>query len=250
MIRALLIRRIWLWKNRILSGLILLFSFPLFIFVMINLSFRKILIRSISDIPFDEWVYPGMVFFVAAFTVFPIIYRDFFNLRIHRKVLVNISLSPYSKLTMISSYLFVSTLEALLLSITAMTIYAFIIPFPFTMIQLISMVFYLILFTMILANIFITLSVTVNSPTTYIMLAFIIFFLVIFGSGLIIEFGFFPMTFEKVLVWLPLSIPARALRFILLTGMIEWTLTVFSLALCTIWSLCNAILLRGKLRQG
>ena len=249
MIRALLIRRIWLWKNRMLSGLILLFAFPLFIFAMINLSFRKILIRSISDIPFDEWVYPGMVFFVAAFSVFPIIYRDFFDLRIHRKVLVNIALSPYSKLTMISSYLCVSTLEALVLGITAMAVYAFIIPFPFTMIQLISMVFYLILFTVILGNILITLSVTVSSPTTYIMLAFIIFFLVIFGSGLIIEFGFFPMTFEKVLIWLPLSIPVRALRFILVTGMIEWTLTISSIAFCTLWSLCNGMLLREKLRQ-
>ena len=165
MIRALLIRRIWLWKNRILSGLILLFAFPLFVFVMINLSFRKILIRSISDIPFDEWVYPGMVFFVAAFAVFPIIYRDFFDLRIHRKVLVNIALSPYSKLKMISSYLCVSTIEALVLGITAMVVYAFIIPFPFTIIQLISMVFYLILFTIILGNIFTVSYTHLTLPT-------------------------------------------------------------------------------------
>ena len=57
------------------------------------------------------------------------------------------------------------------------------------------------------------------------------------------------MTFEKVLVWLPLSIPARALRFILLTGMIEWILTSSSIAICTLWSLCNGMLLREKLRQ-
>jgi hypothetical protein len=48
---------------------------------------------------------------------------------------------------------------------------------------------------------------------------------------------------------LPLSIPVRALRFILVTGMIEWTLTISSIAFCTLWSLCNGMLLREKLRQ-
>ena len=232
-----------------LPGLILIFAFPLFIFIMINLSLRKILIRSISDVPFDEWVYPGMVFFVAAFAVFPIIYRDLFDLRIHQKVLVNIALSPHSKLMMVSSYLCVATLEALAMGMISMMIYAFIVPFPFTIIQFVSMIFYLILFIVILGNIFITLSIAVNSPTTYIMFTFIIFILVIFGSGLIIEFGFFPLTFEKILIWLPLAIPIRALHFILITGMIEWTLTISTIAFCIIWSLGNGIFLREKLRQ-
>jgi hypothetical protein len=48
---------------------------------------------------------------------------------------------------------------------------------------------------------------------------------------------------------LPLAIPIRALHFILITGMIEWTLTISSIAFCIIWSLGNGIFLREKLRQ-
>ena len=87
MIRALLIRRFWLLGNNITSSVILSFLFPMIIFIFTNLAFRKILVGGIYDIEFDVWIYPSMVFFVSGFSIIPSIFRDVFDLRIHKKVL-------------------------------------------------------------------------------------------------------------------------------------------------------------------
>ena len=97
MIRALLIRRFWLLGNNITSSVILSFLFPMIIFIFINLAFRRVLVNVIYDIDFDKWIYPSMVLLVSVLSIIPSIFRDLFDLRIHKKVLTYLSLTPYSK---------------------------------------------------------------------------------------------------------------------------------------------------------
>ena len=220
MILALLKLRLWLWQNNIISSIGLLLILPIFIFSMTDLSLRNILTRSLTGIPFDRWVFPGLIYIIASFAIFPPLFRDFFDLRIHKKVLVNVALAPFNKRTMITSYIIVAGLEALLFSVIAIIIYLGFIPFPLTMLQLIFMIFCLILYLSLLGNLFISISLIINSITTFILIIFMILLLIIFGNGFIIEFGFFPNIIGFILQWQPLAIPYKTFQLYLTNGII------------------------------
>ena len=112
MITAMINRRIWLWKNRLIPSAFLLLLFPIITFLMISLPLKNIIRFSLAGVPFDVWVFPGLMFIINSFILFPSIYREYFELRIHKKVLVNMSLTPHTKTTIILSSLIVSILEA------------------------------------------------------------------------------------------------------------------------------------------
>ena len=112
MIDALLKRRMWLWKNRWFSGLGTILIFPVTLMLLITFSFKNIFVNSLSNRPFDTWILTGLLYIVSSISMFPVLYREFFNLRIHRKMLVHVSLAPYSK-----KKLYLVTLQLLQLSL-------------------------------------------------------------------------------------------------------------------------------------
>ena len=121
-----MIRRIWLFGNNVISSLILSFVFLLTIFIFANLSFRNILVISLYDIKFDTWIYPSMVLLVSGLSIIPSIFRDIFDLRIHKKVLTYLSLSPYSKRFIIFSFLAVALIEGIIMSLGSILLFSFI----------------------------------------------------------------------------------------------------------------------------
>ena len=249
MIVALLKRRLWLWKNRFLSGFFLVLIMPVIIFMMVSLPMENILVRSLLGVSYDIWVLPGLIFIISSLVLFPLLHRDFFDLRIHNKVLGNIALAPYSKNMMIMSYLFVAGMEALVAALISMVIYSGFISFPFSFSQFGFMVLCLLLYILILGNLFITVSLLTESITSHLFITFMIFIIILFGSGLIIEFRFFPRVVETVLIFQPLSIPFRTLQIFLSNGTVQWALIGLSLVLALAWILTNGFLLKYKLRQ-
>ena len=93
---------------------------PVIIFMMVSLPMENILVRSLLGVSYDIWVLPGLIFIISSLVLFPLLHRDFFDLRIHNKVLGNIALAPYSKNMMIMSYLFVAGMEALVAALISM----------------------------------------------------------------------------------------------------------------------------------
>ena len=124
MIKALLLRRIWLLGNNLTSGIVILFLFPLTIFIFTNLAFRKIPVVGIYDVDFDIWIYPSMIFLVTGLSILPSIFRDVFDLRVHKKVLSYLSLSPYSKRYMIFSFSIVSLVESIIIGFVAVILFS------------------------------------------------------------------------------------------------------------------------------
>ena len=122
-----MIRRIWLFRNNVISSLILSFVFLLTIFIFANLSFRNVLVISLYDIKFDTWIYPSMVLLVSGLSIIPSIFRDIFDLRIHKKVLTYLSLSPYSKRFIIFSFLVVALIEGIIMGLGSLLLFSFII---------------------------------------------------------------------------------------------------------------------------
>ena len=244
-----MIRRIWLLGNNITSSLVLSFMLPLTVFIFTNLAFRNVLIMSLYDVKFDTWIFPSMVLFVSGLSIIPSIFRDIFDLRIHKKVLTYVSLSPYSKRFIIFSFLMVALIEGIIMSLGSILLFSFIIPYPFGLIETIVLLVYSSIFILVFGNILITISILADKSATFLLSIVILFFFILLGSGLIIELPFFPPSVNYILSIFPISMIEKAMQSYLFSGYINWPLTFFPLFFFMGLLIINSILLRNKLRQ-
>ena len=249
MIIALIHRRLWLWKNRLVPSIFLLLSLPLIVFSMISLPLKNIIRFSLGGIPYDVWVLPGILFIISSFIMYPLLYREYFELRIHKKVLTNLSLSPHSKNTMIFSSLVVSSIEAFIVVIFSTIVYASFISISISIIDLGYLLFCLSLYNLLLGNLYISLSLIVDTLTTMLLLTFMIFLVIVFGNGYLIEFSFFPLGLDSIIKLSPISIPFQIFQKFNSTGMIDYLSISILVALIYFWILLNGYILKSKLRQ-
>ena len=82
MIVSILTRRFWIIKNRLFSTLGLLFLLPIFLNVVINLPFKRMVVNPLLNISHEQWIFPGLVIIVVLMMMIPSVYRDLFDLRI------------------------------------------------------------------------------------------------------------------------------------------------------------------------
>ncbi len=249
MIKALLLRRIWLLGNNITSSIVIIFLFPLTIFIFTNLAFRKIPIVGLYDVDFDIWIYPNMIFLVTGLSILPSIFRDIFDLRVHNKVLSYLSLSPYSKRHMIFSFSIVSLVESFVFGFVAIILFSSIIPYPFGFIKTFGFIFYFSIYTFLLSNIFIMISILSNNLSTLIISFFIFIFFMLFGSGLIISPNFYPPSLNGALSLLPLVMCVKSMQSYLFSGFINLFFTIVPFFTSVVLLIINSILLRNKLSQ-
>ncbi len=249
MIKALLMRRIWLLLNHLTSTVALSFILPVVVFIFTNLAFRKILVNSFYDINFDVWIYPSMIFFVSSLCITPSIFRDLFDLRIHKKVLTYLSISPWSKQFLVSTILIVSLVEAFFIALFALILYSFIIPHPFNFLETIALLIYLLIYILVFGNVLIAISILSDKSATFFLSVMILFFFTLFGSGLIIELNFFPPLINYFLSIFPISMTVSAMQSYLYSGFIDWGLTLIPIFISIGILIINSVLIRNKLRQ-
>jgi len=82
LIKALFFRRFWLIRHRLMTTVSFMVLLPLLLHIGITMVMKNIVGKSIDQIPYDIWVFPGIVLMIASVSTFSLIYRDFFNLRI------------------------------------------------------------------------------------------------------------------------------------------------------------------------
>jgi len=205
--------------------------------------------HSLSGMPFKFWVIPGFIFIISSMGLFPLIYRDFFDLRVHRKVLVHVVLAPYRKRIVICGYLIVSAIEAIILGVISIGVFSAISIFPLSVIQTLFMIICLSLYLLLIGNILISMGLLINTATTFFMMTFITFIFILFGNGFIIEFGFFPTEIDSFLKWQPISIPFQVFQLYINTNTIDWSMLVYPLALVIFWVIANTKILKRKLRH-
>ena len=249
MIKALLTRRIWLLINHLTSTVVLSFILPIIVFIFTNLAFRNILVNSVYDINFNVWIYPSMIFLVSSICIIPSIFRDIFDLRIHKKVLTYLSISPWSKQSLVSSILVVSLVEAFSIALFSIMLYSFIIAHPFNFLETIALLIYLLIYILAFGNIIITISILSDKSATFLLSLMIIFLVTLFGSGLIIELNFFPSSISYLLSISPISMIVSAMQSYLYSGFIDWGLTILPFLMSIGILLINSALIRNKLRQ-
>ena len=205
--------------------------------------------NSLSGMPFELWVIPGFIFIISSMGLFPLIYRDFFDLRVHRKVIAHVVLAPYRKRIVICGYLIVSGIEAIILGLISICIFSAISSFPLSMIETLFMIVCLGLYLLLLGNLLISMGLLIDTVTTFFMITFTTFIFILFGNGFIIEFGFFPTGIDSFLKWQPISIPFQAFQLFINTKFIDWQMLAYPLVLVLFWVIVNTKILKWKLRH-
>lgn len=249
MILTLLIRRFWIIKNRFFTTLSLLLILPIFLNVVINLPFKRLVVNPLWNIPHEQWIYPGLTIIVVVMMMIPSVSRDLFDLRIHKKLLPALALTPISKSVYLYIFLLTVLIETLVYTILVMTVYSIIIAPGFGALDYLLMFPFILIFIALGANILITLSLIVNKITLYNLLMLTFFLFIVFASGTIIEFEYFPEVIGNILRYLPTGQIMQSLRMALFSGVINWLILLSALVTIILWAFLNGILFKKRLTK-
>lgn len=247
--RAFILRRWWLIRNRLMSTIAFALIIPSVLTIITVMGIKNVIIRSINGQPYEMWVMPGLFMFMAAILVTPLIYRDFFDLRIHHKVLTPIVLSPLRKSNIVIGILFSSLLEVIFILIIGLIIYSSIFPHTVNFSQGILTLFYSIIFAVLFGNIIILISLMTERISFFIYTLMMLLITVMFGCGLFIELDFYPVSMGNVLRYLPLSMVGIAGRAHLFQHSFDLFNTAIPVIVSGLLIILNGFVLKRKMRQ-
>jgi len=249
LIQAFLLRRWWLFRQRIFSTITLVVVLPIIIHLALTLGIGNIILETITRFSYQKWLYPGLVFIVNTVVIIPIIYREFFDLRINSKTLITLSLTPLSKLQLIGLLLLTALIEATIFSMVAMIIFLYLMDLSLSMLDLLYIIVAMNLFGLIVSNGLITLSLLTDRINTFFINTNNHFLFIIFSSELLFEFEFYPLRISAVLEKLPTSMISNWCRGLIFNGYFDWTLFLTPLGIGLVWTTINTVLLKRTLRQ-
>ncbi|MEO2185357.1 MAG: ABC transporter permease, partial [bacterium] len=222
MIKALFFRRLWLMGHRPMMTFSFMVILPLLLHISITMVMKNILVRSLDQIPYELWIFPGIILIIASMSTFSMIYRDLFDLRIHKKSFLPMTLAPYSKTQLILGFLITSIVETTVYVIVAMAVLTVFLPSPFDISTYFIILIFTFLYTFIVGNIIITFSVLTDRISIYLSILITMFLIILFGTGILVEFEFYPKTISVILSNFPLSMFLSSLREIIFFNRIDW----------------------------
>jgi len=247
--QTFLLRRWWLFRRRIFSTMTFVVALPIIIHLALTLGIGNIILETITKFSYQKWLYPGLVLIVNTIVIIPIIYRDFFDLRVNSRTLITLSLTPLSKLQLIGLLLLTALAEATIFSMVAMTIFLYLMDLSLSILDLLYILVAMNLFGLIVSNGLITISLLTDRINTFFIVTFIFFFFIIFSSELLFEFQFYPFMISAVFENLPTSMVSNWCRSLMFNGNFYWTLFITPLGIGLVWIIFNSVLLKRKLRQ-
>ena len=222
---------------------------PLLLHISITMVMKNILVRSLDQIPYELWIFPGIILIIASMSTFSMIYRDLFDLRIHKKSFLPITLAPYSKTQLILCFLITSIVETTVYVIVAMAVLTVFLPSPFDISTYFIILIFTFLYTFIVGNIIITFSVVTDRISIYLSILITMFLIILFGTGILVEFEFYPKTISIILTNFPLSMFLSSLREIIFFNRIDWFQIFIPITVAIAWTWMNGYLLKRKLNQ-
>ena len=249
MIKALFFRRFWLIRHRLMSTVSFMVLLPLLLHIAITMVMKNIVVQSIDQVPYDVWVFPGIILLIASVSTFSLIYRDLFDLRIHKKSFIPITLAPYGKTHLVIGFLVTSIIESLVYVIVAMGVLTVLLPEPLNWSAYFIVPLFTLLYTFLLGNLIITFSVLTDRISTYLSITISMFLFILFATGVLVEFDFYPKTIGTLLSYFPLSMILSDLRGILFFNRVEWGPIMIPVATALGWTWLNGYMLKRKLKQ-
>jgi len=249
LIKALLFRRFWLIRHRLMTTVSFMVILPLLLHIGITMVMKNIVVQSIDQVPYDVWVFPGIILLIASVSTFSLIYRDLFDLRIHKKSFIPITLAPYGKTHLVIGFLVTSIIESLVYVIVAMGVLTVLLPEPLNWSAYFIVPLFTLLYTFLLGNLIITFSVLTDRISTYLSITISMFLFILFATGVLVEFDFYPKTIGTLLSYFPLSMILSDLRGILFFNRVEWGPIMIPVATALGWTWLNGYMLKRKLKQ-
>ncbi|MFQ6677201.1 MAG: hypothetical protein ACE5D0_02670 [Fidelibacterota bacterium] len=247
--KAFLIRRWWLIRNRIISAVTLALIIPSVLSIVTVLGIKNVIIRSVNGLPYELWVMPGLFMVMAAILITPLLYRDFFDLRIHHKVLTPMVLSPVRKSHIVLGILVSSLFEVVFTLIIGLIIYGSIFPNSVNLYQSVLVVCYSIIFAVLFGTIIILISLVTERISVFISIVLVLLIVSMFGGGLFIELEFYPVTLGNLFRYFPLTMVGIAGRSHLFQNSLSYFNTSIPIIISILLINLNGYVLKRKMRQ-
>ena len=242
-------RRWWFFQQRFVSTISLSMILPIVLYFLIVNPFSKIFINQNDNIPFEEWAFPGMLILIGIVSIIPILYRDLFDYRIHKKAILSMTLAPISKLKLLSGFLISAIMESLFFVCIGCAMYSVLTGNIFSPLEY-GIILGFILVINALAGCFVTTIALLTARVFSFFFVLIVFLLyLMFGAGMIFSIDFFPENFGMFLKYVPFSLLIHELQQTLFYGEFHWLPISILVLLIVPWIYINSELLRRKLNQ-
>ena len=222
---------------------------PLLLHITLTMVMKNIFIYSLDKIPYEIWVFPGIVLLVSILSAYAVLYRDLFDLRIHKKSFIPITLAPYSKFYLVGGFLLTAIVESLIYGILSMIILSFLLSQSLHWYSYIAIPLYGFTFLFLFVNLLLTISILSERITTFLSMIIILFFFMIFGTGILFEFEFYPKILGTVLTYNPFSFILSELRGFLFSNHINWIWILVPILTGFVWTWINGFILKRTLKQ-
>jgi len=222
---------------------------PLLLHITLTMVMKNIFIYSLDKIPYEIWVFPGIVLLVSILSAYAVLYRDLFDLRIHKKSFIPITLAPYSKFYLVGGFLLTAIVESLIYGILSMIILSFLLSQSLHWYSYIAIPLYGFTFLFLFVNLLLTISILSERITTFLSMIVILFFFMIFGTGILFEFEFYPKILGTVLTYNPFSLILSELRGFLFSNHINWIWILVPILTGFVWTWINGFILKRTLKQ-
>lgn len=232
-----------------MTTLSILLLVPSLLTIVMVLGTKNIIVKSINGQPYELWVASGIMMFLSAVLISPLIYRDFFDLRIHNKALVPMTLAPLRKSTIILGIQLSALVEVMIVIIVSLGLYNFIFPGTVSLRSAMIILAYCALFSILYSNIIILLSLCTERISVFMSALLTTLIVVLFSSELIVEYGFFPVSLINVFEYLPLSMVSVACRSILFINSFDFLNTFLPVVIIIFLVALNSMLLKRKMKQ-
>ena len=222
---------------------------PIVLYFLVVSPFSKIFMNQNDSISFEEWVFPGMLILIGIVPIIPILYRDLFDYRIHKKAILSMTLAPISKLKLLSGFLTSAILESLFFVCVGSAMYSMLTGIVFAPVDY-GIILGFILVINVLAGCFVTTVALLTARVFSFFFVLIVFLLyLMFGTGMIFSIDFFPENFGMILKYVPFGMLIQQLQQTLFYGEFHWLSIAVLVLLIVPWIYVNSELLRRKLNQ-
>ncbi len=249
MIKALILRRLWLLRHRLAITVPFVIIVPICLHLFLSAVIKQIYTYSPNGIPMESWLFPGIVFSFASLSMLTIIYRDLFSHQINSQFLKLLAISPNSKFMIILSILLSSLIECIIYSITAMVVLVFFLPESLSIGSYFIILSYLILYLGLIGSMLISLSLIIQRVSIFLFSSIIVLQLLFVGSNLLFEHQIYSEVLNIIFFNNPFSMLLSDLRNFIFFNEFNFIWIVISIAITICWLGLNSALLKRKLKQ-
>ena len=249
MIKALILRRLWLLRHRLASTLPLIIIIPICFHLFLSAVIKNIYTYSPNGIPIELWLFPGIIFSFGSLSMLTIIYRDLFSLQINSEFLKLLAISPNSKFKIISSILLSAVVECLIYGFISMLILTFLLPNPFSFLSYFTIICFLVIYLSLMCNLLISLSLLIRRVFIFLFSSIIILQLFFVSSNILFEYQIYSDVLNVIFFNNPFSMLLSDLRNFIFFNIFNFIWIIISVAITICWMGLNSVLLKRKLKQ-